>query len=775
MLKHVKITLAVFCAAAALTACKSSMKIKHLPYPDAERTEVVDNYFGTEVADPYRWLEDDRSEQTAAWVAAENAVTQNYLDQIPFREAMRARLTELWAYPWEGAPAKFGDYYYFYRNDGRQNQAVLYRQASLDAEPEVFLDPNTLSEDGTVALSGISFSEDGRYLAYAASASGSDWSDIHVIRTADKQPTGDIVKWVKLSNAVWTPDEKGFYYSTFDVPEAGVYSSQNQYQKVYYHTLGKPQSSDRLIHMDTQHPLRYFASSVSKDGKWLFITASEGTSGSEILYRKSSDKKFKVLLPGFANDHEIIRAENDKLYVRTNLDAPNYRVIRIDLNNPSVIEEIIPENPKNMLEIVSKPGDYMMASYLEDAQSQVYQYDWNGKLIRKVELPAIGSAGGFSGKKGETEAFYSLTNFTTPSTVYRYDLATGESTLYKRPEVKFSPEDYTTEQVFYTSKDGTKVPMFIVYRNGLKLDGNNPCYLYAYGGFQVSLAPWFNPAAIMFMEQGGVYCVANLRGGLEYGEEWHRGGMLDKKQNVFDDFIAAAEYLIANKYTSSKKLAIAGGSNGGLLVGACEVQRPDLFGVCLPAVGVMDMLRYHKFTIGWGWVVEYGSSDDEEQFGYLYKYSPLHNIKKGTKYPATLITTADHDDRVVPAHSFKFAAEMQYAQGGDAPILIRIDTKAGHGAGKPVSKRLSAPRHSPVALDILFLKNFTIPFPFPYSIVNEQHPPVFPTGATRPCLDDCREIFAPMTNHGPYVSKLVVEVGGIEPSTLCVQSRCSPS
>ena len=615
-------------------------------------------------------------------------VTQNYLDQIPFREAMRARLTELWAYPWEGAPAKFGDYYYFYRNDGRQNQAVLYRQASLDAEPEVFLDPNTLSEDGTVALSGISFSEDGRYLAYAASASGSDWSDIHVIRTADKQPTGDIVKWVKLSNAVWTPDEKGFYYSTFDVPEAGVYSSQNQYQKVYYHTLGKPQSSDRLIHMDTQHPLRYFASSVSKDGKWLFITASEGTSGSEILYRKSSDKKFKVLLPGFANDHEIIRAENDKLYVRTNLDAPNYRVIRIDLNNPSVIEEIIPENPKNMLEIVSKPGDYMMASYLEDAQSQVYQYDWNGKLIRKVELPAIGSAGGFSGKKGETEAFYSLTNFTTPSTVYRYDLATGESTLYKRPEVKFSPEDYTTEQVFYTSKDGTKVPMFIVYRNGLKLDGNNPCYLYAYGGFQVSLAPWFNPAAIMFMEQGGVYCVANLRGGLEYGEEWHRGGMLDKKQNVFDDFIAAAEYLIANKYTSSKKLAIAGGSNGGLLVGACEVQRPDLFGVCLPAVGVMDMLRYHKFTIGWGWVVEYGSSDDEEQFGYLYKYSPLHNIKKGTKYPATLITTADHDDRVVPAHSFKFAAEMQYAQGGDAPILIRIDTKAGHGAGKPVSKRI---------------------------------------------------------------------------------------
>ena len=688
MLKHVKITLAVFCAAAALTACKSSMKIKHLPYPEAERTEVVDNYFGTEVADPYRWLEDDRSEQTAAWVAAENAVTQNYLDQIPFREAMRARLTELWTYPSEGTPAKHGGYYYYFHNDGTQNQMVLYRKATLDSEPEVFLDPNKLSEDGTVALANITFSEDGSHCAYAASASGSDWSDIYVMETEGKKLTDDVVKWVKLSEAKWSPDGKSFYYSTFDVPEGRVYSTQNQYQKVYQHTLGTPQTKDRLIYQDTQHPLRYFKAQPCKDGKWLFITASEGTSGSEILYKKIGDKEFKVLFPGFENDYHIIDCRGGKLYLHTNLNAPNYRVICVDMNTPDKILEIIPENPQNMLEGVSKPGDYLMASYLEDAQSQVYQYDWNGKLIRKVELPAIGSAGGFSGKKGETEAFYSLTNFTTPSTVYRYDLATGESTLYKRPEVKFNPEDYTTEQVFYTSKDGTKVPMFIVYRNGLKLDGNNPCYLYAYGGFQISLAPWFNPAAIMFMEQGGVYCVANLRGGLEYGEEWHRGGMLDKKQNVFDDFIAAAEYLIANKYTSSKKLAIAGGSNGGLLVGACEVQRPDLFGVCLPAVGVMDMLRYHKFTIGWGWVVEYGSSDDEEQFDYLYKYSPLHNIKKGTKYPATLITTADHDDRVVPAHSFKFAAEMQYAQGGDAPILIRIDTKAGHGAGKPVSKRI---------------------------------------------------------------------------------------
>lgn len=688
MRNHIKPVLAVLCAAAAFTACKSSMKIKHLPYPQAARTEVTDNYFGTEVADPYRWLEDDRSEATAAWVTAENAVTQDYLSQIPFREAIRTRLTELWTYPQQGAPTKHGDYYYYFYNDGTQNQSVLYRMASLDGQPEIFLDPNSLSEDGTVALSSVSFSEDGRYCAYAASASGSDWTDIYVLATADKQPTGDVVKWVKLSEASWTPDNKGFYYSTFDVPEAGVYSTQNQYQKVYRHAMGTPQSSDVLIYQDPQHPLRYFNATPCKDGKWLFITASEGTSGSEILFRKSTDEKFQVLFSGFQNDYNIIDCRNDKLYVRTNLNAPNYRVLRVDMNDPSNIEEIIPENPKNLLGNVDKAGDYLIASYLEDAQSKLYQYDMNGAVVREVTLPAIGSVGGFSGAKGETTAFYALTNFTTPATIYRYDLSTGESTLYKQPDVKFDPTRFTTKQVFYTSKDGTQVPMFVVHRNDLKLDGENPCYLYAYGGFQYNLTPGFNPAAILFMEQGGVYCTANLRGGLEYGEEWHKGGMLDQKQNVFDDFIAAAEYLIDNKYTSSDKLAIAGGSNGGLLVGACEVQRPDLFAVCLPAVGVMDMLRYHKFTIGWGWVVEYGSSENEEQFGYLYKYSPLHNIRKGTKYPATLITTADHDDRVVPAHSFKFAAEMQYAQGGKAPILIRIDTKAGHGAGKPVSKRI---------------------------------------------------------------------------------------
>lgn len=687
MQKFVKPALALLCVAAC-TACQPSMKIKHLPYPEAERTDVTDNYFGTEVADPYRWLEDDRSEGTAAWVAAENAVTQDYLGQIPFREAIRTRLTELWTYPQQGTPAKHGDFYYFFRNNGSQNQSVLYRAASPDGEAEVFLDPNTLSEDGTVALANITFSEDGTYCAYAASASGSDWADIHVLRTADKQPTGDVVKWVKLSEATWAPDGKSFYYSTFDLPEEGVYSTQNQYQKVYCHVLGTPQSSDRLIYEDPVHALRYFKARTDKNGDWIFITASEGTSGSEILYRPASGKKFEVLFPGFENDFEIVECADDLLTVLTNLDAPNYRLIRVDLNDPSKIEVLISENPENVLGGVSRAGDYLIATYLEHAQSKAYQYDRSGQLVREVALPAIGAVGAFSGAKGETTAFYSLSNYTSPTTIYRYDLETGESQLHYRPETQFDPERFTTDQVFFTSKDGTQVPMFVVHRKDMKLDGKNPCYLYAYGGFQVNLTPGFNPAAIMFVEQGGVYCVANLRGGSEYGEQWHKGGMLQNKQNVFDDFIAAAEYLIDNKYTSSEKLAIAGGSNGGLLVGACEVQRPDLYAVCLPAVGVMDMLRYHKFTIGWGWIVEYGSSEDEAMFPYLYAYSPLHNIKEGVKYPATLVTTADHDDRVVPAHSFKFAAQLQYAQGGDAPILIRIDTKAGHGAGKPVSKRI---------------------------------------------------------------------------------------
>ncbi len=662
--------------------------IKHRPYPAAERGDVVDDYFGVAVADPYRWLEDDTSEATAAWVAAENAVTQDYLAQIPFRGAIRERLTELWNYAKESAPAKHGDWWYYSYNAGLQNQSVLYRTKRPGEPGEVFLDPNALSEDGTVALSAVSFSKDGRYFAYAASASGSDWVEIRVLDTETLAPTGDRIEWVKFSGAVWAPDSKGFYYSAYDAPKGSALSEQNRFQKVYYHALGTPQSADRLIYEDRQHPLRYFHAWPSDDGRWLFVVASEGTSGTEVLYKKVADAKFRILLPGFDADYAPVECRDDRLYYVTNRDASNYALRSVSLTAPQDDAVVIPEHERNLLEGVGSAGGYLFASYLEDAQSKIRQYGFDGTLVREVELPAIGSAGGFGGEEEDTELYYTLANYTSPATIYRYDIATGVSTLYKAPDVAFDPSLFVTEQVFYPSKDGTMVPMFITRRKDMKFDGQNPCYLYAYGGFQINLTPGFNPAAIMFVEQGGIYCVANLRGGSEYGEAWHRGGMLENKQNVFDDFIAAAEWLVYNKYTSSEKLAIAGGSNGGLLVGACEVQRPDLYAVCLPAVGVMDMLRYHKFTIGWGWAVEYGTSDVAEQFAYIYPYSPLHNIREGVAYPATLVTTADHDDRVVPAHSFKFAATLQHCQGGDAPILIRIDSKAGHGAGKPTSKRI---------------------------------------------------------------------------------------
>lgn len=670
MMRLPRMAAALAGAAAILTGCSNMKQIKHMPYPRTERTDVTDNYFGTEVPDPYRWLEDDNSEATAAWVKAQNVVTQDYLSQIPFRGAIRDRLTELWNYPKEGIPAKHGDAWYYFYNDGLRNQSVLYRTAQLGGEGEVFIDPNTLSEDGTVALSGVTFSKDGKYCAYSVAASGSDWVEIRVMNTADRTLTSDRINWVKFSGAEWAPDSKGFYYSAYDAPQKGVFSSQNQFQKVYYHRLGTPQSADRLIYADAEHPLRYFSPWPSKDGQWLFIVASEGTSGTEVLYKKVSEPKFRTLLPGFDADYAPVECRDGQLYYVTNRDASNYALMKVDLNDPSKVSTVIPESGGKLLEGVGSAGGYLFATYLEHAQSKVCQY-------------------GFDGEKDDTELYYSLTNYIAPATIYKYDIAGGASTLYKAPAVNFDPSLFTTEQVFYTSKDGTKVPMFITRRKDMKLDGGNPCYLYAYGGFQINQTPAFRPSAMMFVEQGGIYCVANLRGGSEYGEAWHKAGMLENKQNVFDDFIAAAEYLIAEKYTSSDKLAIAGGSNGGLLVGACEVQRPDLYAVCLPAVGVMDMLRYHKFTIGWGWAVEYGSSENEEQFDYIYKYSPLHNIREGVKYPATLVTTADHDDRVVPAHSFKFAAQMQHCQAGDAPVLIRIESNAGHGAGKPTSKRIA--------------------------------------------------------------------------------------
>ena len=630
-------TVALLGAAALFASCDNMKRIKLLPYPETERGGVVDDYFGTKVADPYRWLEDDLSEATAAWVEAENAVTDDYLSQIPFRDAIRERLTELWNYPREGTPSKHGDWWYYYYNDGLQNQSVLYRTREPGGAGEVFLDPNRLSEDGTVAVAAASFSKDGRYFAYAAAASGSDWVEIRVMDTADGTLTEDRIEWVKNSGAQWSPDSEGFYYSAYDAPEKGVYSSQNQYQKIYYHRIGTPQSADRLIYEDREHPLRYFGAWPSEDGEWLFIYASDGTSGSEILYRKTSETKFRTLLPGFDADYGPVTVEDGWLYYVTNRDASNYALRRIDLNDPSKTQTVIPESPEHLLEGVGTAGGYLFAQYLEDAQNKVAQYDLDGKKVRDVELPAIGTVGGFGGEKEDTELYYVLTNYTSPATIYRYDLATGESTLYKAPEVRFDPSLFVTEQIFYTSKDGTRVPMFVTHRKDMKLDGENPCLLYGYGGFQINMTPGFNPSALMFVEQGGIYCVANLRGGSEYGEAWHKAGMLADKQNVFDDFIAAAEYLIARKYTSKERLAINGGSNGGLLVGACEVQRPDLFAVCLPQVGVMDMLRYHKFTIGWGWAVEYGTSEDEEQFGYIYRYSPLHNIREGVEYPAPLV------------------------------------------------------------------------------------------------------------------------------------------
>lgn len=678
--------------ALTMTGCKNSnMKIKTLPYPETRMDDISEDYHGTAVADPYRWLEDDNSEETGKWVAAQNEVTQDYLSQIPYRDKIKKRLTEIMDYPKEGVPSKHGDHYYFFRNDGLQNQSVLYRQATLDGEPEVFLDPNKLSDDGTVALASASFSEDGKYFAYSVSVSGSDWVEIRLMEAGTKTVLPDLIKWVKFSGAGWAADSKGFYYSRYDEPEKGTeLSGQNQFQKVFYHKLGDRQENDVLVYKDDGHPLRYFSAKESEDGKYLFVYGSEGTHGTEVLYRETAkhNAPFKVLFPGFEYDYGIVHCKGDRALVYTNENAPNYRITEVDLRaGRSSMKDLIKETDNN-LQGAATAGGYLMVYYLEHATHSVYQYGMDGKPVRKVDLPGIGSVGGFDGKEEDTETFYALTSFTSPSTIYRYSFADGTSELFRKAELSFDADLYTTEQVFFASKDGTQVPMFIVHRKDMRLDGNNPLHLYGYGGFNISLTPSFNPNNIMFLEQGGVYVLVNLRGGGEYGENWHQGGMLEKKQNVFDDFIGAAEYLIEKGYTSKNKLAISGGSNGGLLVGACMTQRPDLYAVAFPIVGVLDMLRFHKFTVGWGWVVEYGCSENPDQFGFLYEYSPLHNIKQGECYPATMIMTADHDDRVVPAHSFKFAAELQKAQGCGKPTLIRIDTNAGHGAGKPTSKRI---------------------------------------------------------------------------------------
>ncbi|MCC8034488.1 MAG: prolyl oligopeptidase family serine peptidase [Rikenellaceae bacterium] len=692
---YIKTTFAVILAAITLqtTGCnRMNMKITTMPYTETRMDDVRDDYHGTVVADPYRWLEDDNSEETAAWVKAQNEVTFDYLSRIPYREKVKERITRLMDYPKEGLPSKHGQWYYFSYNDGLQDQSVVYRSSTAAGEDaEVFLDPNKFSADGTVALGSTRFSEDGKYMAYSVSTAGSDWVEIKVMDTETLEPLADRIEWVKFSGANWAADSKGFYYSRYDQPAQGTaLSGKNEYQKVYYHRLGDDQASDQLIYMDSRYPLRYFHGGESEDGKYIFISASEGTHGSEILYRETAARNapFKVLLPGFENDYGLVYCKDDIAYIYTNEDAPNYKVISINLKEGRSSAKTLIAETDNTLVGVSDVGGYLFASYLENAVSSIYQYDLQGSLVRKVELPGIGSAGGFYGKEEATETYYAVTSFTSPSTIYTYDLAEGTSTLLKKPQVNFDIDKFTTEQAFFTSKDGEKVPMFIVHRKDMKKDGENPLHLYGYGGFNISMTPSFSPTVMMFLEQGGIYVMVNLRGGGEYGERWHRAGMLENKQNVFDDFISAAEYLIENKYTSPEKLAISGGSNGGLLVGACMTQRPELFAVAVPQVGVLDMLRYHRFTIGWGWAVEYGSADDAEQFDYIYKYSPLHNIREGVCYPATFITTGDHDDRVVPAHSFKFAAALQAAQDCDNPTLIRIETNAGHGAGKPTSKRI---------------------------------------------------------------------------------------
>jgi prolyl oligopeptidase len=673
-----------------LLAGISQQMIKTNNYPEARKSDQMDDYHGVKVADPYRWLEDLDSAETRAWVEAENKLSFGFLESIPQRTPIKERLTKLWNYEKYGIPFREGNRYFYTRNSGLQNQAVLYTVTSLDAQPQQVLDPNTLSADGTVALSGMQVSPDGKLLAYSLSASGSDWQEWKVRDVETSKDLSDDLKWVKFSGASWTRDGKGFFYSRYDEPKSDALKGTNYFQKIYYHKLGTPQSEDVLVYERPDQKDWLFEGEVTEDGNYLIITVFQGTDvKSRIYYKdlKAKDSAVVKLLDDFDAAYRFVGNEGPRFFFQTDLQAPRSKVIEVNVTKPERDnwKVIVPEG-KETLQTTTFVNNKFVANYLKDAYTQVKVYDTAGKLVNEVAFPGIGAAEGFGGHATDKETFYSFTGFTTPTTIYRYDMTTGKSSVFRQPKVDFNPTDFETKQVFYTSKDGTKVPMFITHKKGLKLDGNNPTYLYGYGGFNISMSPAFSVGNLVWMEMGGVYAQPNLRGGGEYGEEWHQQGMKSKKQNVFDDFIAAAQWLIDNKYTSTPKLAIGGGSNGGLLVGAALTQRPDLFGAALPAVGVMDMLRFQKFTIGWAWVSDYGSSDNADEFKALYAYSPLHNIKPGTSYPPTLITTADHDDRVWPGHSFKFAAALQAAQAGSAPVLIRIETKAGHGAGKPTTK-----------------------------------------------------------------------------------------
>ena len=683
--------------ALVLVGCNNSNVSKNqtntVTYPKTKKVDTVTNYFGTQVKDPYRWLEDDMSEETARWVEDQNKTTFGYLENIPFREELKQRLTTLWNYEKVGAPFKEGDYSYFYKNDGLQNQYVIYRyKTGQDPDKtEVFLDPNTFSEDGTISLGGLSFSENGSLAAYSISEGGSDWRKVLVMNAQTKKIIEDTIVDVKFSGISWLKNE-GFYYSSYDKPKGSELSAKTDQHKLYYHKLGTSQKEDELIFGGTpEQKHRYVSGRTTQDNKYLIVSASVSTSGNKLFIKDLGDPKspFVTVQKDTDSDTSVIDNVGSKLYLVTNRNAPNKKVVTVDASSPG------PENWKDLIEETqnvlraSTGGGYIFANYMENAVSAIKQYSYDGTLVREVVLPGVGSAGGFGAKKQDTSLYYSFTNYLTPGSIYSYEISSGTSKLYKKPSIDFNSDEYQSRQVFYTSKDGTQVPMIITHKKGIVLDGTNPTILYGYGGFNISLTPSFSITNAVWMEQGGVYAVANLRGGGEYGKKWHDAGTKLQKQNVFDDFIAAAEYLIAKKYTSSDFLAIRGGSNGGLLVGATMTQRPDLIKVALPAVGVLDMLRYHTFTAGAGWAYDYGTAQQsKEMFEYLKAYSPVHNVTPGTKYPATMVTTGDHDDRVVPAHSFKFAAELQEKQGGTAPVLIRIETDAGHGAGTPVSKTI---------------------------------------------------------------------------------------
>ncbi len=679
----------VFISLLALSFMMSCSE-KPLQYPPTKKADVKDTYFGTEVEDPYRWLEDDHSAETAEWVKTENKITFDYLGKLPYRDQIKTRLTQLWDYPKYGTPFKEAGKFFFFKNNGLQNQSVLYTTNDLAAEPKVLLDPNTLTTDGTAALTNTEVSNDGKYLIYQVAKSGSDWNEIFVKNIETGETLPDHILWVKFSGVSWYKD--GFFYSAYDKPEAGSeLSKANEFQKVYFHKLGTDQSADQLIVSDPKNPKHMFGAGTTEDKRFLLVSKSIGTHGNALDFKDLSKKNstFINLMNQYEFEFNPVDNIGDNLYVRTNYKAPRYRLIKIDTNKPEEANwvDVISEK-KDVMESAGMIAGKLVVNYMTDAHSKTELYSYDGVFEQEIKLPGIGTVSGFSGKKTDTIGFYSYTSFNTPGEVYKYDFTTNQSSLYFRPEVKFNPDDFEVKQVFYASKDGTKIPMFIVHKKGLELNGNNPTLLYAYGGFNISLTPSFSSARIAFIENGGVFAMANLRGGGEYGEEWHLAGTKLQKQNVFDDFIAAAEFLISQKYTSSKKLAIQGGSNGGLLIGAVTNQRPELFKVALPQVGVMDMLRYNKFTIGWAWAGDYGTSEDNaEMFKYLYSYSPYHTIKEGTSYPAILATTADHDDRVVPAHTFKYMARLQeYGAGNKLPLLVRIDSKAGHGAGKPTAK-----------------------------------------------------------------------------------------